>query len=304
MPVKINEKKRPISIRKVEANRKNALKSTGPKTLIGKKHSRKNAVKHGLFAKSLFNKFIAPFENPQEFQELTQLLWQQYQPEGKAEELEVEHIALCWWKRQRVWRCENAEFLYGIGELGRGFRASTDRQITEGKMMTPEQQALSPLLADAEKEIEASGEISKELQEKLFAADPSFLELWAIVEKVSTEIFDKSAAQQTGMSLPVVREYVGARPDFHAQRARTIALAGVRFARQQIDLRARQTFESLLDVAIDRAAIPNTEALNKILRYEAAIDRQLGRTVDRLERLQRRRQGEMIPPPLTVHLSR
>ena len=303
MPVKINEKKRAVSIRKVEANRENALKSTGPKTLIGKKHSRKNAVKHGLFAKSLFNEFIAPFENPQEFQELTHQLWQQYQPEGKEEELEVEHIALCWWKRQRVWRYENAEFLYGIGEVGRGFRASTDRHITEGKIMTPEHQALSPLLADAEKEIEASDEISKELQEKLFAADPSFRELWAMVERVSTEIFDKSAAQQTGMSLREVRAWVGTRPDFHAKRARTIALAGVRFARQTIDLRARQTFESLLDVAIDRAAIPNTEALNKILRYEAAIDRQIGRALDRLERLQRRRKGEMLPPPVSVHLT-
>lgn len=125
-----------------------------------------------------------------------------------------------------------------------------------------------------------------------------------MVERISTEIFDKSAAQQTGMSLREVRECVGARSDFHAKRARTIALAGVRFARQQIDLRARQAFESLLDVAIDRVAIPNTEALDKILRYEAAIDRQLGRALDRLERLQRRRQGEVIPPPVSVHLTR
>jgi hypothetical protein len=35
MAVKINEKKRGVSIRKVEANRQNALKSTGPKTPRG-----------------------------------------------------------------------------------------------------------------------------------------------------------------------------------------------------------------------------------------------------------------------------
>jgi hypothetical protein len=38
--------------------------------------------------------------------------------------------------------------------------------------------------------------------------------------------------------------------------------------------------------------------------FPVAMERQLGRTVDRLERLQRRRQGEMTPPPLSVHLTR
>ena len=42
-------KKRPVSPRKLEANRRNALKSTGPKTPTGKAYSRRNALKHGLF---------------------------------------------------------------------------------------------------------------------------------------------------------------------------------------------------------------------------------------------------------------
>jgi len=51
-----------------------------------------------------------------------------------------------------------------------------------------------------------------------------------------------------------------------------------------------------MEVAIGQNAIPNREALDRILRYETAIERQLGRAVDRLERLQRQRKGEMIPP--------
>ncbi len=38
------------SPKKLNANRQNAKKSTGPKTLRGKAHSRRNALKHGLFA--------------------------------------------------------------------------------------------------------------------------------------------------------------------------------------------------------------------------------------------------------------
>jgi hypothetical protein len=42
-----------ISYRQVEANRRNALKSTGPKTEAGKQASRCNAVRHGLTAETV-----------------------------------------------------------------------------------------------------------------------------------------------------------------------------------------------------------------------------------------------------------
>jgi hypothetical protein len=41
------------SLRQMEANRRNALKSTGPKTELGKQHSRYNAVRHGLTAETV-----------------------------------------------------------------------------------------------------------------------------------------------------------------------------------------------------------------------------------------------------------
>jgi hypothetical protein len=47
------EKPAVVSQRKLNANRKNALKSTGPKTARGKAHSRRNAFTHGLTAKSI-----------------------------------------------------------------------------------------------------------------------------------------------------------------------------------------------------------------------------------------------------------
>ena len=41
------------SAAKLEANRKNALKSTGPKTLVGKEKSKRNALKYGLLSKEV-----------------------------------------------------------------------------------------------------------------------------------------------------------------------------------------------------------------------------------------------------------
>src|SRR5271157_5061075 len=45
--------KPPVSEPRLRANRENAKKSTGPQTARGKAYSRRNALKHGLLAKSV-----------------------------------------------------------------------------------------------------------------------------------------------------------------------------------------------------------------------------------------------------------
>jgi hypothetical protein len=43
------------SFRQIEANRRNALRSTGPKTEDGKQQSRRNALRHGLTAETVID---------------------------------------------------------------------------------------------------------------------------------------------------------------------------------------------------------------------------------------------------------
>ena len=63
--------------------------------------------------------------------------------------------------------------------------------------------------------------------------------------------------------------------------------------REDAEERARQS----------AAVLPSAEVLEKILRYETALERQLFRAMNQLERLQRRRLGENIPAPLTMDIS-
>jgi hypothetical protein len=51
------------------------------------------------------------------------------------------------------------------------------------------------------------------------------------------------------------------------------------------------------------AVLPSLPVLDKIMRYETKLERQLYRALAQLERIQRMRRGELVPAPLTVEVS-
>lgn len=67
---------------KIEANRKNALKSTGPKTPTGKVAVRWNAIKHGLLAKEVVIPAGDGKESKAAFKNLLSSLRDDIQPQG------------------------------------------------------------------------------------------------------------------------------------------------------------------------------------------------------------------------------
>ena len=54
----------------------------------------------------------------------------------------------------------------------------------------------------------------------------------------------------------------------------------------------------------DHLSLPLGADLDRILRYETTIQRQLVYAINQLERLQRMRKGEHVPAPLSVQLSK
>ena len=82
------------SPRKIAANRRNAQKSTGPKTLVGKTHSSWNSTRHGLLSKRL------PLVggSKKKFTRLLTSLRQDLEPVGTLEEVLVEKIAQEYWR--------------------------------------------------------------------------------------------------------------------------------------------------------------------------------------------------------------
>jgi|HubBroStandDraft_6_1064221.scaffolds.fasta_scaffold00195_10 hypothetical protein len=189
----VQPEKQAASIRKIQANRQNTLKSTGPKSPRGKAHSRQNALKHGLFAMGTFMWWGAKRENQQQYQQLLDRMVESYQPVGAAEQLEVERITACWWRLGQAWRYENGEIFNGHLNLEK--RLSETMSVS-GETVSPEDQARLALLRAAKGEIEATGAISEELRGRIFANDPEFVEQWNCFDKLASDCVAELLARE------------------------------------------------------------------------------------------------------------
>src|SRR4051794_7656049 len=91
--------------KQIEANRRNATRSTGPKTEEGKQASKTNAWKHGLAAK---NMLYSPMrhEDHNAFHQMRSELMQSWQPVGLREEQLVDMIASAYNRMQRLEKIE------------------------------------------------------------------------------------------------------------------------------------------------------------------------------------------------------
>jgi hypothetical protein len=96
------------SDKQIDANRQNALRSTGPKTPEGKDAVRLNALKHGLLSKET----LLPGEDEEALRELGERLRNELQPVGELENLLVDRIIASYWRLSRLGRVEAGIFAW------------------------------------------------------------------------------------------------------------------------------------------------------------------------------------------------
>ena len=94
---KINTEVKATSIKRINANRENAKKSTGPKTASGKFRSCRNALKHGLDSR----KHLIIGEDVKEFQEMKESYIKMLEPSNILEVEECMQIIAMSWKIRR-----------------------------------------------------------------------------------------------------------------------------------------------------------------------------------------------------------
>lgn len=93
-----------ISEARLNANRRNALKSTGPRTPEGKAKASLNAVRHALTAQRV----TSMDESPEAFEAVRQQLYDEWRPASVLEIALVDQIAELVWRRRRVGSVESS----------------------------------------------------------------------------------------------------------------------------------------------------------------------------------------------------
>jgi hypothetical protein len=101
------------SQKQIEANRRNARRSTGPVTELGKAAAKWNSLKHGMTASTA----VLPYEDPVSYSELRESFVATYTPANAVEASLVETIANSYWRLLRVRRVESATIRLGIRGL-------------------------------------------------------------------------------------------------------------------------------------------------------------------------------------------
>jgi hypothetical protein len=94
------------SYRQIEANRRNALKSTGPKTEAGKEASRCNAVRHGLTAETV----ISALEDAKDYKAFEAAVTADYDAQSAVERELVLRLTSVLWRLRRATTMETGLF--------------------------------------------------------------------------------------------------------------------------------------------------------------------------------------------------
>jgi hypothetical protein len=102
--------------RRTAANRRNALRSTGPKSAEGKRAARYNGLRHGLLSRDI----VLPGEDAGGFEALRTSVHDDLAPVGSLERFLADRIASAAWRLRRVERTETTTFAWRIVSLEAG----------------------------------------------------------------------------------------------------------------------------------------------------------------------------------------
>ena len=298
-----------VSEKQLQANRENARKG-GVKTAEGKAIVKYNALKHGLLAKEAVITVGDGAENPEEFNALLADLKAQLSPEGVLEEMLVEKVAVAYWRLRRACKYEVGlirnkldtridNFYEGANWEGRKYH-KTDQEID--KDVEKQHEGIRYWKKD-KADLERMHKDGKPL-EGIYNWDENWNWLY---EKVS-ELFPEDEFDG-GMQEPQrIRQALNGRLDWSDdaiwEGLIQVCEDRIEYHKGQIlDLEKQKHQNKLkLQVLAKLGNVPSKQDLDRLLRYEGAIERQFYKALNQLERLQRRRSGDSVPAPVEVDL--
>jgi hypothetical protein len=287
-----------------------ARRSTGPRTRQGKDQSKRNATTHGIFSKVV----VLEGESQAEFDALRNRLRDDRQPVGELEELLVQKLATLFWRERRLLIAEGAEiraqaeFIEWDGkERCRQEAAQLPNSSCNGGLVrwieNPEAlQECLDLFERLNEAIDGDGfnpEVDEEILIKVYGSNEEeevencrrkLLDSYS--SWLDTSLCSDEERKQKGYPSPQkCKEYFLKEVNEEIQRLE-------RYRKEQATISARR-----LELESLRRNVPEAPQLDRLLRYQTTISREIERTLNQLERAQRMRLGQPAPPRIDVNLS-
>ncbi len=275
--------------RQIEANRRNGQKSTGPRTVAGKAKSRWNALIHGARAQSVVLDFPGSGEDPREFERLHRQLHDDLKPEGVLEEMRVEDIAVLYWRQARVVRAETADIVGNIEDLSEDHER-VEELAKQFQNITPlsRRQLLRTAQPQTQLEAENCLQVLTDLRIAVGGLHHGNHDC-----DIALEVAGKSDCPKLWLASidANVRSVLDDQQLSHKKKEESIR-SWLEYVEKVVlallpELEAREAQRR--ETAAARPLVPDAPTLDRLIRYEAHLTRQLDRAITSLLELQRHR---------------
>ena len=262
-----------------------------------------NAVKHGILSKEVLVRGLNIEESEHEIVALHQRFWEDWNPVGATEEMLVDQIVTTHWRLRRALKAESGEIALNVDE-GQWTRHTRNAGLAFDAWQAHDDASfamretvhgidyLEMCLKEVREALARDGELSEATMQTLltcFGGKPNLLT--KRLEKLRACLLENPDGLEASAWRAKHQQMVG---EFLDRESRRLAVYMVVCSLRE------ENGEKMRQAA---AVLPSAETLEKILRYETKLERQMFRAMNQLERLQRMRQGEAIPAPLTMEVS-
>jgi len=259
--------RRTVTEKKIEANRRNAKHSSGPQSNRGKLAARFNAVTLGLFAKHVVIPICDGHGSEREFRRLLDDLQQEFQPLGTFEDWLVVKIAESMWRLRRATRCE-------YGSVRQSAVSAADDIDYKPVIADYERQLI--ILEDAERQLRKSGTLSQK----------NYEEVRPLLEERKLQ------------SIQAEKDDKGIEAEIDREAFLTCIKNRLSFVQWLYSGATRVQVERGED-HLAYSSLPATDDMDRILRYEDRIHRQLDWAWQRLVEIQetRKKSASLVAVP-------
>jgi hypothetical protein len=299
---------------KIEANRDNALASTGPRTAEGRAIVSGNAIRHGLLS---WKPVIPGLENPEDWQTHLDRTLDSLAPVGYMETLLAERVALLLWRLGRVARYEGEAVAIAAETAEAGwtrYRAGEQFVVNARRRESPLVEAnrkLQTAKEDVElghrlKELPQTEPIDPETAARLVKACADLAQVALDDDDLEFPDYpDGAALDEVEWTAGQLIKAINAIAAYHPGSKGDLLGAATHKARLRLKKAEQEKAELEQEFSCYRRKqlIPDGVTSDRVNRYETTLERSLFRALHELERRQAARDGQTVPLPVAVDVN-